>query len=71
MGGGGGGVLSLVSTCVQLSLGRMTNTECIQNKWMKESEQPCTVQRNTFVLGSSVFTLWRSLCRIGLKHTAG
>jgi hypothetical protein len=35
----------LVSTCVQLSLGRMNNIEYIHNKKMRESVQFCTVRR--------------------------
>ncbi len=47
-GVGGPFLRSPVSTCVQISLGRMTNIEYIKNKKTREIVQYGTVKRKTF-----------------------
>ncbi len=66
----GEGPAYVASTWVQLSLNKITNTEYIQNKEMRENvhcTKSCTVRRKAFASGSSVCILWESFRWIWLK----
>ncbi len=66
--GGGAGLRSLVSTCVQLSIGRMTNTEYMQKQI---DERKCTVLYSTFARVAVFVPCGRFSARSNSNHTAG